>query len=197
MTAKFVLGSGSPSRLQLLKQINFQPDIIFPADIDETPLKKEKPIDYVKRMAETKAETVNQKYFGNVILSADTIVNYQSRTIQKPKNNEEIAELLNFYSSKNIKLITAIYMITADAKRAKKTVETTIKFKHLSKLDIDEYIKGAYGLNKAGGIMIESIMDAFVIRIIGSYSNIMGLPLYETRNMLISAGIKPINNYQE
>ncbi len=197
MTAKFVLGSSSPSRLQLLKQINFQPDIVFPADIDETPLKKEKPIDYVKRMAETKAETVNQKYFGNVILSADTIVNYQSRIIQKPKNNEEIAELLNFYSSKNIKLITAIYMITADAKRAKKTVETTIKFKHLSKFDIDEYINGGYGLNKAGGIMIESIMDAFVIRIIGSYSNIMGLPLYETRNMLISAGIKPINNYQE
>lgn len=190
---QFVLGSGSPSRLQLLKQINFQPDIICPADIDETPLKKEKPIDYVKRMAETKAEVVNQKHFGSVILSADTIVNYQSRIIQKPRSNEEIEELLKFYSSKNIKLITAIYMITSDGKRAKKTVETTLKFKHLNQLDIDEYIKGGYGLNKAGGIMVESMMDSFIIRIIGSYSNVMGLPLYETRNMLISAGIKSIN----
>ena len=84
-------------------------------------------------------------------------------------------------------------MITSDGKRAKKTVETTLKFKHLNQLDIDEYIKGGYGLNKAGGIMVESMMDSFIIRIIGSYSNVMGLPLYETRNMLISAGIKSIN----
>lgn len=187
---KFVLGSASPSRLQLLKQINVKPDIIAPADIDETPQKKEKPLDYVKRMAESKAETLHKKYFGDIILTADTIINYQSRIIQKPHNNEEIRELLNFYSSKNIKVITSIYMITSDNKRAKKTVETTLKFKHLSKLDIDEYILGEYGNGKAGGIAIESMMDSFIIRIIGSYSNIMGMPLYETRNMLISAGVK-------
>ena len=190
---QFVLGSGSKSRLELLKQINFQPDVIFPADIDETPNKKEKPLDYVKRMAETKAETINQKYFGSVILCADTIVSYQSRIIQKPKDKEELINFLNFYSSKNIKLITAIYMITADGKRAKKTVETTLKFKHLSKSDIDEYIKDNNALWSAGGIIIEGLMESFIIRIIGSYSNIRGLPLYETRNMLISAGVKPTN----
>lgn len=190
---QFVLGSGSKSRLELLKQINFQPDVISPADIDETPNKKEKPLDYVKRMAETKAETINQKYFGSVILCADTIVSYQSRIIQKPKDKEELINFLNFYSSKNIKLITAIYMITADGKRAKKTVETTLKFKHLSKSDIDEYIKDNNALWSAGGIIIEGLMESFIIRIIGSYSNIRGLPLYETRNMLISAGVKPTN----
>ena len=189
--AKFVLGSGSPSRLQLLKQINVKPDIIAPAHINETPKKKENPLDYVKRMAESKAEALHAKYFGDVILSADTIMNYQSRIIQKPLNSEEVRELLEFYSSKNIKVITSIYMITSDNKRARKTVETTMKFKHLSKLDIDEYVAGEYGLGKAGGVAIETMMDAFIIRIIGSYSNIIGLPLYETRNMLISAGIKP------
>lgn len=187
---QLVLGSGSQSRLQLLKQINVKPDIIAPADIDETPQKKETPLNYVKRMAESKAESLHAKYFGNVILSADTIMNYQSRIIQKPRNNEEVRELLEFYSSKNIKVITSVYMITSDNKRAKKTVETTMKFKHLNQLDIDEYVAGEYGLGKAGGVVIESMMDAFIIRIIGSYSNIIGLPLYETRNMLISAGIK-------
>ena len=187
---KFVLASSSSVRLKLLKQINFEPDVIAPADIDETPLKKEKPVDYLKRMAFNKAESIHQKYFGNVILAADTIINYQSRIIQKPKNDDEIRELLNFYSSKNIKVITCVYMITDDNKRSQKVVETTIKFKHLSKLDIDQYIAGQYGIGKAGGVMIESLMESFVIRIIGSYSNIMGLPLYETRNMLISAGIK-------
>lgn len=191
--AQFVLASGSPIRLQLLKQINFEPDVISPADIDETPKKKENPVDYVKRMAETKAEAVNEKYFGNVILAADTIMNYQSRIIQKPKDNGEIAELLKFYSSKNIKVITSVYMITADAKRAKKTVETTIKFKNMNQWDIDEYIQGGYGLGKAGGVAIESLLEAFTIRIVGSYSNILGLPLYNVRNMLISAGIKPIS----
>ena len=187
----FVLGSSSKIRLKLLEQINVKPDIIAPADIDETPNKKENPLDYVKRMAESKARCLHTKYFGDVILSADTIMNYQSRIIQKPKDNEEVEKLLEFYSGKNIKVITSVYMITSDNKTAQKTVETTLKFKHLSRLDIGEYVARGYGLGKAGGVAIESMMESFVIRIIGSYSNIMGLPLYETRNMLISAGIKP------
>ena len=187
----FVLGSSSKIRLKLLEQINVKPDIIAPADIDETPNKKENPLDYVKRMAESKARCLHTKYFGDVILSADTIMNYQSRIIQKPKDNKEVEKLLEFYSGKNIKVITSVYMITSDNKTAQKTVETTLKFKHLSRLDIGEYVARGYGLGKAGGVAIESMMESFVIRIIGSYSNIMGLPLYETRNMLISAGIKP------
>lgn len=188
---KFILGSASEARLDLLKQINFCPDIIEAANIDETPLKKEKPIDYVKRMAESKVSVLQSKYLGNVILCADTIVNNESRIIQKPKNNEEIKELLKYYSSKNIKLITSICMSTSDYKIVKKTTLTTLKFKNLSNSDINEYIDGGYGIGKAGGIAIETMMDSFVIRIVGSYSNIKGLPLYETKNMLISAGIKP------
>lgn len=189
---KFVLGSGSKSRLSLIRQINFEPDIIDPANIDETPLKKEKPLDYIKRIALTKAETLHEKYYGDVILCADTIVNYQSKIIQKCHTDEEIRDMLKNYSGRNIKVITAVYMITRDNKRAIKVIESNLKFKHLSKTDIDEYVEGGYGRGTAGGIVIESMMDSFVRKIVGSYSNIMGLPLYETRNMLISAGIKPM-----
>lgn len=187
---KFILGSGSQVRLKLLKDINFQPDIIEPADIDETPFKKEKPIDYVKRIAKSKAYALHSKYFGNVILCADTIASTESRIIQKPKDDNEIREMLKFYSNRKIKTITSVFMITADNKEVQKTVETKIKFKHLSQRDIEEYVDGGYGRGKAGGLAIESLADSFVIKIIGSYSNIMGLPLYETRNMLISAGVK-------
>lgn len=187
---KFVLGSSSKTRLNLLKQINFYPDIIEGADINEKPFKREKPIDYVKRMADTKAKTLYSKYFGNVILCADTIISNEAKIIQKPKDNEELKEMLRYYSSRNIKVITSICLITSDHKFVKKTVSTSLKFKHLNEFDIKEYIKSGYGLGKAGGIAIETMMDAFVIKIVGSYSNIQGLPLYETRNLLISAGVE-------
>ncbi len=188
--AKFILGSSSKVRLDLLKQINFVPDIIYAPNIDEKPIKKEKPLDYVKRIAEEKADSLHQKFYGDVILSADTIVSTQIKIIQKPKDNDEIKKLLKYYSSKNIKLITSICIITSDHKKIKKTITTKIKFKNLNQQDIEEYINGDYGSGKAGGIAIESLMESFIIKMVGSYSNIMGLPLYETRNALISAGIK-------
>ena len=188
--SKFVLGSGSQVRLELLEKINFCPDIIEPANIDETPLKKEKPIDYVKRIAKSKAYALHSKYFGEVILCADTIASTESRIIQKPKDDEEIRKFLKHYSNRNVKTITSVFMITADNKEVQKTVETKIKFKTLNQRDIDEYVNGGYGRGKAGGLAIESLADSFIIKIVGSHSNILGLPLYEARNMLISAGVK-------
>ena len=187
----FLLGSSSPSRLLLLKQANFIPDLVEGADIDETPLKREKPIDYVKRIAESKAEHLHKKHFGNVILCADTIVCCRSKIYQKAYTDDDVRQFLNDFSGKSIKLITAVYAITSDHKRIKKLSETSVKFKHLNEGDINEYIKSKDGLRKAGGIAIESMLESLVIRISGNYSNIMGLPLYDVRNILISAGIKP------
>lgn len=187
--AKFVLGSSSQSRLLLIKQAGFKPDVIAPADIDETPLKKEKPLDYVKRIAESKARTLHEKYFGDVILTADTIVSTKSLILRKAHTNEDVEKCLNYISGRNIKVITSLCVINSDNKLSQKTVITNIKYKHFNNIDIKQYIASKEGLNKAGGICIEGMMDSFVIKIIGSYSNIMGLPLYETRNMLISAGI--------
>ena len=186
---KFILGSSSKARLELLKKINFNPDLIVSPNIDESPIKKEKPLDYVRRMAMVKCETLHKNYFGNNILSADTIVTYQRKIIQKANTIEEVEKLLKSYSNKSIKVVTSVYLITSNNNRVTKTVETSIKFKSLNKIDIDEYIQTGIGIGKAGGIAIESIMDSFIKKIIGSYSNIIGLPLYETRNILISSGV--------
>ena len=188
---KFILGSGSKSRLMLLKQAGFEPDIIAPADIDETPHKREKPVDYVKRIAETKALTLQQKYFGNVILCADTIMSFQSRIIQKCNTDDEVRRSLEECSGRTTRAITSVCMINADNKIARKTLETSIKFKHFNPIDIDDYVASREGIGCAGGIRIEGLMESFIIKIIGNYSSVQGLPLYHIRNMLISAGIKP------
>ena len=187
---RFILGSSSQSRLQLLRQMKFEPDIISPADIDETPFKKEKPLDYVKRISELKARKIHEKYFGDVILTADTIISTRSLIMRKAHNNEDVEKNLNLLSGRNVKVITSVCVINTNNKLSQKTIITNIKYKHFNNIDIEEYIKSGEGLNKAGGVCIEGLMESFVIKIIGNYSNIMGLPLYETRNMLISAGIK-------
>jgi len=170
--------------------MKFEPDIISPADIDETPFKKEKPLDYVKRISELKARKIHEKYFGDVILTADTIISTRSLIMRKAHNNEDVEKNLNLLSGRNVKVITSVCVINTNNKLSQKTIITNIKYKHFNNIDIEEYIKSGEGLNKAGGVCIEGLMESFVIKIIGNYSNIMGLPLYETRNMLISAGIK-------
>lgn len=187
----FVLGSSSPSRLALLKQANFIPDKVEGADIDETPLKREKPLDYVKRIAESKAEHLHKKYFGSVILCADTIGVTRSKIHQKAHTCEEVIENLKELSGKSTKVVTAVCLITSDHKKIRKLAETKLKIKHLSDNDIDEYVKSGCGLNVAGGIKMEAMFESFVIKISGNYSNILGLPLYDVRNILISAGVKP------
>ena len=172
-----------------MKQARFEPDVIVPADVDETPFKKEKPLDYVKRIAELKARNVHEKYFGDVILTADTIISTKSLIMRKAYNDEEIEKNLNLLSGRNVKVITSICLINSQNKLSQRTIITNVKYKHFNDIDKKQYIASKEGLNKAGGVCIEGIMESFVIKIIGSYSNIMGLPLYETRNMLISAGI--------
>lgn len=188
---KLILGSGSKSRLALLRQAGFEPDLIVPADIDETPHRREKPLDYVKRIAETKALTLHEKFFGDVILCADTIMNYQSKIIQKCYTDEEVRKSLEDCSGRTTKAITSVCMINADNKMCKRTVETSIKFKNFNPLDIDEYVNSKEGVGCAGGIKVEGLMESFILKIIGNYSSIQGLPLYHVRNMLISAGLKP------
>lgn len=170
--------------------MKFEPDIIAPADVDETPLKKEKPLNYVKRIAELKVRALHEKYFGDVILTADTIISTRSSIMRKAHTDEDVEKFLKILSGRNVKVITSVCLINLDNKLSQKTVISNIKYKHFNKSDIEEYIKSGEGLKKAGGICIEGLMESFVIKIIGSYSNIMGLPLYETKNMLISAGIK-------
>lgn len=187
----FILASGSESRLKLLKQIGAEPKSIKPADIDETPLKKEKPIDYIQRMAKTKAEAIAINNKNENILSGDSIVVVNNRIIQKPKNKQDIELFLRMYSGKNIKCYSAIHLIKKNGSISKKIVLTKIKFKHLSQRDINDILNNEENLaySSAGGLMLEGLTEALIKSINGSYSNILGLPLYDVRNMFISAGI--------
>ncbi|MBR2141291.1 MAG: septum formation protein Maf [Rickettsiales bacterium] len=187
-----ILASGSKNRLELLNKIGVFPKLVQPADIDETPLKKEKPEDYVQRVAREKVEFVAKYHKNENILSADSIVSVNNRIIQKPKDVEDVKSFLKLYSGKNIKLYTAVYLIKKDGSISKKLVLTKAKFKHLNQRDLEDVLKeknNAINYSCAGGLSVEGYIECFIKRIDGSYSNIIGLPLYDVRNMLISAGI--------
>lgn len=187
----FILASGSQSRLKLLRQMGAEPKSIKPADIDETPLKKEKPIDYVQRIAKLKAETIAINNPNENILSGDSIVVVNNKIIQKPKNKQDIELFLKMYSGKNIKCYSAVYFIKKNGSISKKLVLTKIKFKHLSQKDINDILNNKENLaySSAGGLVLEGLTEALIKSINGSYSNILGLPLYDVRNMFVSAGI--------
>lgn len=186
----FILASGSQSRLELLKSVDCEPKKVYPANIDEAPLKKEKPENYVKRISLNKALYVKSVFKDDNILSADSIIVAKNRIIQKPKNIDELKYFLTLYSGKNIKCYTSVSFIKKDNTVINKLVLTKIKFKVFNNRDINDILNEKnISLNTAGGIKIEGFCECLVKRINGSYSNIKGLPLYEARNILISHGI--------
>ncbi len=198
----FVFGSSSQIRLQLLKSIGFCPDFVLSPSINEDPLKHEKPDVYVQRMAYSKmikvlslckedvAISSTYKTCGNIIvLTADTVITRNCKILRKVYNNEEIEECLRFLSGKTHQALTAVCLAKNNEIISKKLVCTKIKLKHLNERDIQDYIDSKIGMGKNAGYCLEGLMGAFVKSIVGSPSNVLGLPKYETRNMLISAGL--------
>jgi len=188
--SKFILASNSPRRSELLSKIGYKPNLIIGANIDETPYEKELPRKYVLRIATEKAENIAKKHPGNFILSGDTIVTNQRQIIQKAFSDLEIERNLKLLSGKQHKVLSAICLIQPNNKLSSKVITSIVHFKQFTKRDIEDYLKTQEGLNKAGGYAIQGFAEAFVKYISGSYSNVMGLPLYETRNLLISAKVK-------
>lgn len=187
----FILASGSEIRLRLLSLINCKPKDICPADIDETPYRKEKPTDYVARMSKTKAKVIKEKFPNDNILAADSIVVVRNKIIQKPKDIEELKYFLSLYSGRNVKCYTSVTFIRKDGKDINRLVLTKLKFKVFNGRDVADILKEEnISMNTAGGIRIEGFCQALVKSINGSYSNICGLPLYEVRNILISSGVE-------
>ncbi|MDR0571287.1 MAG: Maf family protein [Rickettsiales bacterium] len=193
----FILASSSITRLELLKKACFVPKHIASPDVDETPLKKEKPTEYLSRIPKAKAEKVMETFLGENILAADSIVSLRGRVVQKLKSEEDIVFYYkHLYSGRRIRALTGVYFINKTGKTSSKIVESIIKFKHLSEDDINTILKHKETLLRcAGGISIE-LLECITIGIIGSYSNIRGLPLYEVRNMLLSNGIKSDDGVQ-
>lgn len=188
MTAPLILASASPRRLQLLEQIGIVPARVIPADIDETPLPNELPRAQAKRLAELKADAIAADNPDSFILAADTVVGCGRRILPKAENEAEARKCLKLLSGRRHRVYGGVCLIAPDGRRTLKVVQTAVVFKSLSEGDIKTYIASDEWRDKAGAYGIQGKAAVFVRQIVGSYSNVVGLPLFETNGMLKGLG---------
>jgi septum formation protein len=198
---RLVLASASPRRLALLEQVGIEPHALRPASIDETPKKGERPRSLAQRLAREKAETARERirrepeFQEAFVLAADTVVAIGRLVLGKPEYLDEAAKALATLSGRTHKVYTAIALITPDDKLRMRTVETRVRFKRLSREEIDSYLACGEWRGKAGGYAIQGIAGAFVQTIVGSYSNVVGLPLIEVVGLLAGEGFPVYFNW--
>ena len=185
----FVLASASPRRLELLKRIGVTPDLVDPADCDETPHKGERPLAYAKRIAAEKAAVVAARHAGAAILSADTVVAVGARILGKAETEADARAFLSLLSGRRHRVHSAVTLIDATGKARHRVSTSTLAFKRLSASEIDAYVAGGEWHGKAGGYAVQGYAEAFVRSLSGSHSGVMGLPLFETRALLQAAGL--------
>jgi septum formation protein len=192
---KLVLASASPRRLTLLSQVGIEPDALRPATIDETPRKGEMPRTLATRLARAKAEAARDQIANDrdladaYVLAADTVVAVGRRVLMKPRVVEEALASLQLLSGRAHRVLTGLCLITPDDRVRLKIVDTRMRFKRLSKDVIDAYISSREWRGKAGGYAIQGLAGCFVQKIVGSYTNVVGLPLTEVVGMLVGEGI--------
>jgi len=191
---KLVLASGSPRRLSLINQAGIEPDSLQPADIDELPQRGEQPRALATRLARTKArvalEAINraEELRGAFILAADTVVAVGRRILPKAELLDEASQCLRLLSGRNHRVFTSICLVTPKEAYRQRLVETRVRFKRLSEQDIEAYLASGEWRGKAGGYAAQGIAGTFIIKLAGSYSNVVGLPLYETLTLLSGEG---------
>jgi septum formation protein len=183
-----VLASTSPRRLELLARIGLVPSRVAAPDIDESPIKGELPRDYVGRLAHDKARAT-QRASHEVVLAGDTTVAVGRRILEKPADEADLRRMLALLSGRRHHVYSGICVIGTDDKPRVRVVDTVVAFKLLTAAEIDAYVASGEGMGKAGGYAIQGRAEAFVRYLSGSHSNVVGLPLFETRNLLTSAGI--------
>jgi septum formation protein len=196
-----VLASASPRRLALLEQVGIEPDALRPASIDETPRKGERPRNYAQRLARAKAMTAKERLerepelAGAFVMAADTVVAVSRMIIGKPEYLNEAAAALETLSGRSHRVYTAICLITDKGAIRMRTIETRVRFKRLSREEIDSYLASGEWRGKAGGYAIQGIAGAFVQKIVGSYTNVVGLPLIEAVQLLAGEGFPVYFNW--
>lgn len=183
-----VLASASPRRLDLLRQIGIEPDRIAPADIDEAPLKKELPPQTARRLATEKAQKAAETGSGELVLAADTVVACGRRHLGKPADAAEAGRFLDLLSGRRHRVHGGIALALPDGRLQVRVVTTQVAFRRLSKADIAWYLASGEWRGKAGGYAIQGLAGGFVKSVNGSYSNVVGLSLFDVRNMLDGAG---------
>ena len=191
---KLVLASGSPRRLMLINQAGIEPDALRPAAVDETPKRGELPRACATRLARAKAEAalnmvrIDEELKGSYILAADTVVAVGRRILPKAELLDEAAQCLRLLSGRNHRVHTSVCLVTPKEHFRQRHVETRVRFKRLSEQDIEAYLASGEWRGKAGGYAAQGIAGSFLVKLVGSYSNVVGLPLYEAMIMLAGEG---------
>jgi septum formation protein len=191
---KLVLASGSPRRLSLINQAGVEPDSLEPAEIDETPERGELPRTLSVRLAREKALKAQERIRtrddlkGAFILAADTVVAVGRRIMPKPELLEEAASCLRLLSGRTHRVYSGVCLVTPNDSVKTRLVETRVRFKRLSHQDIESYLASGEWRNKAGGYAIQGLAGTFVVKLVGSYTNVVGLPLYESIALLAGEG---------
>lgn len=178
-----ILASASPRRLELLKLLGITPAHVIPADIDESERKDELPLAYVKRIAEAKAQLVAQQHPNELVLAADTTVAVGRRILQKPADAVEARAFLKLLSGRRHRVMTCVAVVKA-GKLTSRTVTTIVKFSRITPAQMNAYIESQEWQGKAGAYAIQGLAAAFIPFISGSHSNVVGLPLHETAQLI-------------
>jgi septum formation protein len=191
---KLVLASGSPRRLALMAQIGLEPDVLMPAEVDETPDRGELPRTLAVRLAREKAEKVIERVRDNhdlreaFIVGADTVVAVGRRILPKPDLLEEAAACLRLLSGRTHRVYSGVCLVTPKNAIKTRLVESRVRFKRLSSSDLESYLASGEWRGKAGGYAIQGLAGSFVVKLVGSYPNVVGMPLFETATMLAGEG---------
>jgi septum formation protein len=185
---RLILASASPRRLDLLARIGVTPDSVAPADIDESVAKGELPKPHALRLAQEKAAAVAALHPDDLVLAADTVVAVGRRILPKVEDEGTLRACMKLLSGRRHRVMTGVALALPGGGTRSRVVETMIAMKRLSAEEIDYYASHGEWRGKAGGYALQGYGEVYVRHIAGSYSNVVGLPLAETRHMLKSAG---------
>ena len=190
MRAPLVLASASPRRLDLLRQVGLEPHRVAPADIDETPLKGEHPRELALRLALVKAEVAAASEAEAYVIGADTVVALGRRVFGKPGDEAEARRMLGRLSGRAHRVLTGVAVRAPDGRIASRLSETRLRWKRLSATEIDALVQSGEWRGVAGGYRIQGRAAGFTLELQGSYSGVVGLPLYETLALLEGLGYR-------
>lgn len=190
----FVLASQSPRRLELLKQIGVAVDEVDPAHVDETAYKDETPRELALRLGCAKALAVRERHPEAIVLAADTVVGVGRRNLPKAEDEQTARDCLKLLSGRRHRVFGGICIIGADGREHARVVQSIVGFKSLSPSEIDAYIASQDWHGKAGGYAIQGLAAAYIRYLSGSYSNVVGLPLFEVSQILQGIGFKGLKS---
>jgi septum formation protein len=186
--SRLILASASPRRLELLAQVGITPDDVLPADIDESPLAQELPRQHAARLALIKARKIAGQESEAWVIGADTVVGVGRRILPKAEDEATARRCLQLLSGRAHRVFGGVAIFSPDGKVSERLVVTRVKFKRLSEQEMQDYLNCGEWQGKAGGYAIQGHAASFVAGINGSYSNVVGLPLYETTTLLSGLG---------